>query len=586
MSKRFILFLALGTIAILGIFGGCSQTDKQVARIGAKNGVTVGELEEKINVYIQNKYKRERPDSIPKSVFTKELESLVHDRLILSAAYQAGLDQDSSIIEKVTKARRSNAMNELYNREVIDKVVPEKDIRRFWARTGIEAECRKIEFHTSGKDSIQQTEIYETVEDVLKRVREGESFSRLARQYSDERTSARKGGEMTPFWYTLSGDPLVEAAFSAKAGDIVGPIKISKGWAILSVDEMVVKNKEPYAFAYEGMRKYISEQRGTERNTIANAYIESLREKYNVVIHDAAVDTLAFFFKTWRSSKGQVDFADSLKALPEPILAMPMLTSDLEDISLGDATVILSQNQRALRQARLTNPKVIKDFLNSQIQAKMFDEDTQKKRLLTHPTVEKKTLAAQNQEMISLYISDVINMEVEADSLTKRAFYEKQKESRYKVKAKATVQEIQVTSRREANRLLDRLKAGEDFGRLAEEATIRAGYKKRQGKLPVISEGSWGEIGVQAFKMKEGGLALVPLKDSKFSILKLLKLEPAQILPFETVAQKVEASVLVDLRKEHQEAWLQAQKEKQGVFIDEVVLNNVWKSYQKQSITS
>ena len=85
---------------------------------------------------------------------------------------------------------------------------------------------------TTGSDS---TAKIKEAKELLGRIRNGESFEALAREYSEDPGSKTAGGDLG--WTSRGGwvKPFEQAAFGAKVGDIVGPIRTQFGWHIIKV---------------------------------------------------------------------------------------------------------------------------------------------------------------------------------------------------------------------------------------------------------------------------------------------------------------------------------------------------------------
>jgi parvulin-like peptidyl-prolyl isomerase len=84
----------------------------------------------------------------------------------------------------------------------------------------------------SGPDSVKQIE---RAKALLKRARSGENFGALARDNSDDYGSKVQDGDLG--WNGKGGwvKPFEQAAFGAKVGDIVGPVRTQFGWHIIKV---------------------------------------------------------------------------------------------------------------------------------------------------------------------------------------------------------------------------------------------------------------------------------------------------------------------------------------------------------------
>lgn len=109
-----------------------------------------------------------------------------------------------------------------------------------------EPEMRKINYVTFSTvaTAADSAKIYEQAEKLLRRLKEGEDFAELAQIYSDDPGSKDKGGDLGFFKKGTMVKPFEEAAFSAKLGQIVGPIKSSFGLHIIKVEEKRIEKGE------------------------------------------------------------------------------------------------------------------------------------------------------------------------------------------------------------------------------------------------------------------------------------------------------------------------------------------------------
>ncbi len=71
--------------------------------------------------------------------------------------------------------------------------------------------------------------------DIMKELRGGADFATLAQKYSEDPGSAAKGGDLGWFTRGRMVKPFEEAAFAAKPGELVGPIRTSFGLHIIKV---------------------------------------------------------------------------------------------------------------------------------------------------------------------------------------------------------------------------------------------------------------------------------------------------------------------------------------------------------------
>ncbi|MEJ2635072.1 MAG: peptidylprolyl isomerase [Calditrichia bacterium] len=79
------------------------------------------------------------------------------------------------------------------------------------------------------------TRIYQLAEDVKKEALSGEDFSKLADEYSEDPSVRTNHGDLGFFKKSAMVKPFADAAFSAKPGEIVGPVKTQFGLHIIKV---------------------------------------------------------------------------------------------------------------------------------------------------------------------------------------------------------------------------------------------------------------------------------------------------------------------------------------------------------------
>jgi len=102
-----------------------------------------------------------------------------------------------------------------------------------------QTEMRKIDYVTfstvpTAKDSAA---IYKEAQKIIKRLNNGENFSDLAEIYSDDPGSKDKGGDLGFFKKGTMVKSFEDAAFAAKPGEIIGPVKSTFGLHIIKVED-------------------------------------------------------------------------------------------------------------------------------------------------------------------------------------------------------------------------------------------------------------------------------------------------------------------------------------------------------------
>ncbi len=155
--------------------------------------------------------------------------------------------------------------------------------------------------------------------EILKRAKKGEEFESLARKYSQDKGSAINGGDLGYFGKGMMVKPFEDACFSAKPGDIIGPIETQFGFHIIKVYD---KKSDEYKYSYIKLVPTVS--RTTER--ILNRNAKMLKEKIkNGIPFDSAAKEFNVFVRT-------TDFFERTR----PVLGSNYLTALAFDGKVGE----------------------------------------------------------------------------------------------------------------------------------------------------------------------------------------------------------------------------------------------------------
>jgi peptidyl-prolyl cis-trans isomerase C len=77
----------------------------------------------------------------------------------------------------------------------------------------------------------------EQAKEVLRKLQAGESFGKLAEEYS-LCPSKKRGGSLGEFGHGQMVREFEKAVFSAKKGQTIGPVKTQFGWHIIRVEDL------------------------------------------------------------------------------------------------------------------------------------------------------------------------------------------------------------------------------------------------------------------------------------------------------------------------------------------------------------
>jgi parvulin-like peptidyl-prolyl isomerase len=127
-----------------------------------------------------------------------------------------------------------------------DPLVSESAVKRYYGeheKEYEEPEQRRIQYvlfsiQPSREDSAQTLS---DATDIMNQIREGVDFTQLAKDLSEDKSNADKGGDLGFFGRGAMVKPFEDAAFAAKPGEVVGPVQTPFG---LHVIKVVAKKQE------------------------------------------------------------------------------------------------------------------------------------------------------------------------------------------------------------------------------------------------------------------------------------------------------------------------------------------------------
>lgn len=150
------------------------------------------------------------------------------------------------------------------------------------------------------------------INQIYQKIQQGEPFESLAKQFSDDKSSSKKGGVLTPFTGgQLSSKEFEDVSFSLEnPGDISKPFKSDFGWHIVKL----IRKRGIQPFEEVKVELQNKVKRDSRSKLINSALVKKLAAKYKVEENDAALRYFEsilnedYFKQAW---KGPEDFKGS-----------------------------------------------------------------------------------------------------------------------------------------------------------------------------------------------------------------------------------------------------------------------------------
>jgi foldase protein PrsA len=119
--------------------------------------------------------------------------------------------------------------------------------------------------------------------EVLAKLKAGGSWDALAKQYSTDPASKDKGGELGFFGRGQMVPQFQDAAFGAKVGQIVGPIKSPFGYHIIQVEEKKPAIKATLASTHDQIKQQLTQQQEQQQYPL---FLQQLRSVAKIDVYD------------------------------------------------------------------------------------------------------------------------------------------------------------------------------------------------------------------------------------------------------------------------------------------------------------
>lgn len=146
------------------------------------------------------------------------------------------------------------------------------------------------------------------INEIYAKLNQGESFESLAKQFSDDKSSARNGGKLSPFKSgQLSSVEFEDQAFALQQdGDVTEPFKTAYGWHIVKRIKL-----EPNKSLDEVQPLLENRVKRDSRSKLINtAMVKELKKRYNIVYAEGATEDFEGLI-TEDFYKGQWQFPDT-----------------------------------------------------------------------------------------------------------------------------------------------------------------------------------------------------------------------------------------------------------------------------------
>lgn len=207
----------------------------------------------------------------PQVLYPKILDKLIVTKLITTKAIAAKTENDPEVKARLKDAKEQITAD-VFVRRTIKPKITDKMIKARYAKL---AKKFKPQDEVRARHILVKTE--KEAKALLKKIKGGEDFAKLAIKSSKDTGSAKQGGDLGYFTKTAMVKPFSEAAFKLKVGDITEkPVKTDFGYHIIKSEDKRKSSPPPM----NEVKEQISSQVGQE---LVNKYVTNLQKKAKIV---------------------------------------------------------------------------------------------------------------------------------------------------------------------------------------------------------------------------------------------------------------------------------------------------------------
>ena len=401
------------------------------------------------------------------------------------------------------------------------------------------------------------------IDDIYKKIQQGENFAALAQQFSDDKSSSEKGGVLNKFASgQLSSDVFENVAFTlTKENPISQPFQSQYGWHIVKFIE-----RFPVKTAQEMQQELSAKISKDERSRkITNAVNSKLKKEYPVKTDDQVLAeaqkllTPEYFSGTWKMPESS------------PVYDKIILSVGSKKVLAKKYVTFLSDQQRTAKDAKVVlktiSEKSYDKFIEEQLNI-FADENLENKFPEFANVVE--------EYKDGLLLFDLMEKEIwdksKKDTLGLKAFFDKNKLD-YKWKNRLEVSVVSSTKKEIVEKATLMLKDGKS------STEIKNALNTNKNIEVMINEGTFEEGNAALPKnvtFKTGITDIVQDKEYYF-VTKVNKILPETSKSFEDAKGKT----INDYQQFLEENWVSELKKEFSIKVNENVFEKVKKQIQK-----
>ncbi len=420
---------------------------------------------------------------------------------------------------------------------------------------------------TSKKDTeVDQKTKKEQITNIAKQLEKDKKlFPQLAKQFSDDKTTARNGGKLKWFGSGEMLEEFEENAFALKeVGDISEPFKTKIGWHIMRLEGM--KKVGEYEDERDGILKKIAKD--SRSRVSKKLFLKRLKTDYAFTEKSNSLeDFMPFVDNTILAGRWRVK---NLNEMNKTMFTITLPNEEANVYTQKDFAAFIQSEQ--LTNKSKSVPVKMSSMYNTFVEQKLLEAEESQLEV-KHPDFARLMKEFRDGTLLFDLTEQKIWKRATEDTTGLERFFDKNKDN-YQWKERVDSWIINCPSEEIADKVNKLLKEGKDIQEV--EAMFNVGSRKGNEVLK-IRQGTY-EKGdnplLSQLKWKAKSRQVITNADGSYSVVQINKVMPAG--PKKLAEAK--GFVVADYQKQLEAQWIEELKEKYPVSVKEETLKTLYKA--------
>ena len=217
--------------------------------------------------------------------YTRFLEDYANKEALGFEAKNKKIDVDPDYISKIEYIKKITAIQMLLEKEVAKDIkISDRDVLEYYNQN-------KAQFSSAVSYRVSHIQVKTQAEadKVKERLNKGEDFAKIAKEVSEDKESAKNGGDLGMLEPGSLPTELDKVVMMMKKGDVSAPVKSQMGFHILKVTEAKQGSALDFNMLKEDIRRVMMQEK---QQAMFDKYITDVKGKYKIDINKAEVEKI------------------------------------------------------------------------------------------------------------------------------------------------------------------------------------------------------------------------------------------------------------------------------------------------------